>query len=470
MHSIHYISPTTGEECRHQHFEEFVTQRFPQGLGTKLHVLKNLCRDNQLALDWIDQVCQRPAGRPKETFDNVKDKAPTGNAREAGLRRLRKDRPDLHAEVIEGKRSVHAAMIEAGFRKRLEPVEVIKRTWKKLRAEGKSTREIAKAVGVSHQTAKREMGTVTNVTLPIDPVEAVNHLCESNSVDLPDGMKEKMADAVASVQENANATKPPPPSKRLSKQPLGVSLESISQPRAKGSKCKRATNQESSSYFWDSSHRDVVSTLPVIVVIAQCDLARAIGIIGHGQRQDVVEIDLKFIADHINTDNVISFTASNDAWGLVTNGFSYDAILNDMKVKAIARPKYIVAVRSEAVATGYEQDSVFIVCTAKPDSAIADCVEFHFNTEISQHVWQRTVSDRSVEDNRRCVVMPILDVPSADFISPQWRGSVVEVVVEDYLSGSGRRKEQVETASDRQYQCTRHNAGSFITTGFLVTD
>ena len=89
---------------------------------------------------------------------------------------------------------------------------------RKLRAEGKSTREIAKAVGVHHSTVADELkvDSVGNQTLPIDPVEAVNHLCESSGVDLPDGMKEKMAEAVASVQENANATKPPPPPKRLS--------------------------------------------------------------------------------------------------------------------------------------------------------------------------------------------------------------------------------------------------------------
>jgi hypothetical protein len=34
-----------------------------------------------------------------------------------GLRRLRTLRPDLHQRVVDGELSVHAAMIEAGFRK-----------------------------------------------------------------------------------------------------------------------------------------------------------------------------------------------------------------------------------------------------------------------------------------------------------------------------------------------------------------
>ena len=43
---------------------------------------------------------------------------PSGNSRAAFLRRLRKDRPDLHARVLAGELSPHAGMIEAGFRKK----------------------------------------------------------------------------------------------------------------------------------------------------------------------------------------------------------------------------------------------------------------------------------------------------------------------------------------------------------------
>lgn len=44
------------------------------------------------------------------------DKAEPGNSRAYALARLRKDRPDLHAQVLLGELSPHAAMIEAGFR------------------------------------------------------------------------------------------------------------------------------------------------------------------------------------------------------------------------------------------------------------------------------------------------------------------------------------------------------------------
>ena len=36
------------------------------------------------------------------------------------MRRLRKDRPDVHQRVLAGEMSANAAMVEAGFRKRRE--------------------------------------------------------------------------------------------------------------------------------------------------------------------------------------------------------------------------------------------------------------------------------------------------------------------------------------------------------------
>lgn len=39
-----------------------------------------------------------------------------GTSREYALRRLRKDAPKLHARVLSGQMSPHAAMVQAGFR------------------------------------------------------------------------------------------------------------------------------------------------------------------------------------------------------------------------------------------------------------------------------------------------------------------------------------------------------------------
>ena len=51
---------------------------------------------------------------PKVIVDNVNNNIrPTGTSKDAALRRLRKDRADLHEKVIAGEISAHAA-IEAG--------------------------------------------------------------------------------------------------------------------------------------------------------------------------------------------------------------------------------------------------------------------------------------------------------------------------------------------------------------------
>ncbi|GMU54983.1 MAG: hypothetical protein AMXMBFR33_41290 [Candidatus Xenobia bacterium] len=122
-------------------FEEFVDALPLEGLGSSMAQLRDLCRRDPEALDLLDKVTQRIGGRPakeeptepyaeeagpRETFDSVKGfpevapvaLAPTGNSCAAALRRLRKDRPDLHAEVLAGNKSPHAAMVEAGFRRK----------------------------------------------------------------------------------------------------------------------------------------------------------------------------------------------------------------------------------------------------------------------------------------------------------------------------------------------------------------
>jgi len=72
--------------------------------------------------DVADRANLRPRGRPGNVYNEKSDvhisKRPSGNSRAAFLRRLRKDRPDIHARVLAGELSPHAGMIEAGFRKR----------------------------------------------------------------------------------------------------------------------------------------------------------------------------------------------------------------------------------------------------------------------------------------------------------------------------------------------------------------
>jgi hypothetical protein len=73
------------------------------------------------------QANKRPAGshgrgRPLDVHNNENGVniygRPWGNSAAAALRRLDKDRPDLHKRVLAGEMSANAAMVEASFRKK----------------------------------------------------------------------------------------------------------------------------------------------------------------------------------------------------------------------------------------------------------------------------------------------------------------------------------------------------------------
>jgi len=144
----------TGDIVEYQEsdFENFVTTRPLQGLGTDMETVKMICKTDTVALDMLDRVCKRGAGNESGnnqygTFDNIQgsktETAPTGTSRAAALRRLRKDRQDLHEKVLSGEMSAHGAMVEAGFRKKPTPMDIIRREIKKLsREEMEELREI----------------------------------------------------------------------------------------------------------------------------------------------------------------------------------------------------------------------------------------------------------------------------------------------------------------------------------------
>lgn len=129
-----FIVESTGQKAGFDSFEEFVVEKIPCGMGATIDDLRRLCSNRNDILTLIDETLVRPVGRPQtqEIFEeeilyNVQDKkttkAPTGNSKEAGLRRLRTKSPKLHEEVVKGTKSVHAACVEAGFRKRTSQIK-----------------------------------------------------------------------------------------------------------------------------------------------------------------------------------------------------------------------------------------------------------------------------------------------------------------------------------------------------------
>jgi hypothetical protein len=111
----------TKKDVEFRRFTDFVTAHPPEGLGTNMQVLMSICRHSgdMEAVDALAQIeAMAPGGdRRSDSFKvgitNL-EKNDTGYA----MRRLAKDTPELHAQVLAGELSPNAAAIEAGFRKR----------------------------------------------------------------------------------------------------------------------------------------------------------------------------------------------------------------------------------------------------------------------------------------------------------------------------------------------------------------
>lgn len=110
----------TGEVVRFGSFEEFITTLPLEGLGTDIRTLRNLCRDDTSAIDALDRATVKQGERTdlRDNVTEVRREADRGNSTDYALRKLRRDRPDLHERVLKDELSPHKAMVEAGFREK----------------------------------------------------------------------------------------------------------------------------------------------------------------------------------------------------------------------------------------------------------------------------------------------------------------------------------------------------------------
>ncbi|WP_405186530.1 hypothetical protein OG582_21095 [Streptomyces anulatus] len=115
-----------GEVVHHTDFVDFVTTPPLKGLGATVDLVRRIVADDTVALDLLDQVLQGGQGTRSDLVPNSNEVRPTGTTQAAALRRLRKDAPELHARVLAGELSAHAAMVQAGFRARTISVPVSK--------------------------------------------------------------------------------------------------------------------------------------------------------------------------------------------------------------------------------------------------------------------------------------------------------------------------------------------------------
>ena len=106
-----------GDPVGFTYFEQFVEAPLPDGLGITMETLRDLCRKDIALLDWLDSATSGRQGERTDLVDIINNVSrPTGTSQQQALRKLRKDRTDLHSRVLSGEMSAHGAMVEAGYR------------------------------------------------------------------------------------------------------------------------------------------------------------------------------------------------------------------------------------------------------------------------------------------------------------------------------------------------------------------
>lgn len=108
----------THAHVHYDRFEDFVTAKPSRGLGADIALVRRIVSNDLEAVDLLDRALQHSHGGDRSNVNNINvADRPQGTSADAALRRLRKDRPDLHERVLAGEMTPHGAMVEAGFRK-----------------------------------------------------------------------------------------------------------------------------------------------------------------------------------------------------------------------------------------------------------------------------------------------------------------------------------------------------------------
>jgi len=106
----------TGERVEFDSFEQFVLARPLDGLGATLDQLRGVCRADPEAIDAIDRAIGSRQGERTDLGVIHPEVAPKQRDRSGKhLRRLRRDFPALHADVLGGGVTVYEASVKAGI-------------------------------------------------------------------------------------------------------------------------------------------------------------------------------------------------------------------------------------------------------------------------------------------------------------------------------------------------------------------
>ncbi|MEV0379502.1 hypothetical protein [Nonomuraea sp. NPDC050643] len=136
----------------HDNFDEFASDDPPRGLGASLSLLRALTVEDETAANRLERELSDSARSMPVPVDDGEMRPRSSPAQVAALRRLRKDAPALHARVLTGEMSAHAAMVQAGFRARTISVPVSRPESAAKALRNKLTREeIAELVALLSQ-------------------------------------------------------------------------------------------------------------------------------------------------------------------------------------------------------------------------------------------------------------------------------------------------------------------------------
>lgn len=115
----------TGEKFEgFPNFEIYTEANPPKGLGIDVETLKRLVEHDPKLIDDIDKLTQRSKGNPTGANQyqsgngvnhSISSSEEKRNRSTQQLRRLRKDYPDLHAQVLRNEKTINEAAVEAGI-------------------------------------------------------------------------------------------------------------------------------------------------------------------------------------------------------------------------------------------------------------------------------------------------------------------------------------------------------------------
>lgn len=95
-----FVTPI-GNTAHHDCFETFVTTPPLKGMGADLPLLRRMVAIDPVTLDLLGRALQNPHGGDLSNVDNIHDGTvrPSGTSADCALRRLRRQRPELHARA-----------------------------------------------------------------------------------------------------------------------------------------------------------------------------------------------------------------------------------------------------------------------------------------------------------------------------------------------------------------------------------